>query len=267
MSRKIRYSGYSFASILTPAQILGANYYDHWQPSGLTGVNGDPILTWLSDGLNAATFTFGVGQRPTVLGAAINGYKAASFNGTTDYGQVLASTGMYNFMHDGSGGTIYAILRFNNLLNGEVYVLFQNLTSASGVGITLYNDSRTTKTNAIQSGVRNGSSSISFQESNNFWSSGQFDSMTHKLDVGNPTPLDRCISIINGGSEIKTNTQSGSPSLLNATGNLIIGSTNTGAGLAEMEVAEIIIADTITTPTQDSQMDLYLQNKYGTFPI
>jgi hypothetical protein len=268
MSRKIRYSGYSFDSLLTPATIFGANLYDWWRPEEITADNGDPQSTWVSQGVNGATFQAGSGQEPTVIDNAIGTHKALSFNGTTDFMEVPLSTGMYNFLHNALG-FIYMVFRINPASSSTLYPLLSNSGGGSGnIGIWFGHENRSTQNKAIRTVVARGvvGSLVALNlTGDNYFETQEYNVLFNIFDPQNATAADRNEVLVNFSNSVKNNTQANTPSMSDASFNLRLGELVNF--YTNMNLAEIGIIDTLPTAQQLTDLQTYLENKYGTFPI
>lgn len=271
MSRKITYYNYSRVGLLTPAQILGANYYDNWRAQDLVLSNGDPITSWTSVGNNAAVMTFGSGQEATYLTNRLNGYPSAQFNGTTDWMQVLGSTGMYNFLHYGGGHIIYVFKSNTGVTSRLLNNINNNGTSTPGF-VDLFQDN-SGNFRVLTFGVDNttGTSSyILFRDENpstlNF---NEWNVISKTHDPLNPTASDTLDMTLNWGTSLGSTSSVGTPVNTNAGANLIFGNRAIGGNnqYFDGELVEILIADTIPTPTQLADLETYYNATYGTFPI
>lgn len=271
MSRKIRYSGYSFASTLTPAQILGVNYFDNWRAEDLSLSNGDPITTWVSVGNNGATMSFQSGAEATYLTNRLNGYPSASFNGSTDWMRVIGSTAMYNFLHY-SGGHIIYVYQINT---GGTYRLLNNInnnsTSTPGFVDLLQNSSGNVRILTFGKDNTTGVGSYVFfrDENPSTLTFNEFSVISKQHEPLATTNPPRLEMTLNWGSNLISTSSGGAPSNTNAGSDLTfgrraIGSTN---HYFDGELVEILIANNVLTSQQKTDLQTFYNNKYGTPPI
>jgi hypothetical protein len=277
MSRRVTYFNSSFTSILTPDLIFGADLYDWWDYTDLATqsiAGGGQINTITSKGTNAGVFASSGTSRPASI-VGINGLNVADFDGVNDFMEVAASTGMYNFLHDGSLGTVILVNRINDAdpNNAQVLINNNNLTTTE-IGFSIIYDDRSSlsRSNLINNSITKGvtgqivSSNIT---NNDTYLTQQYNFFINKLDADASPAADRSALSINGGSEIKNNVETNAPVLTNATNNLTIGRrASFNDFLLKGQIPEIIILNSHPTPTQLTQLNAYYTNKYGsTFPI
>lgn len=270
MSRKIRYNGYSFASLLTPAQVLGANYYDDWDGADLGLTNGDPVPSWLSKGLNGATLLAGVGNEPTYE-SGVYSFPTVNGDGIGDFMDVASSTAMYKFLHSNQG-YIWAIFEVVGANPNALYpIVSTGGVASANVGYGLFYDDRSvaSRNNAILTIIQKGTlgTSYSLNTANNLYTPQEISIITNKIDIPN-TVADRNVFEYNYTTTSIGNSGGGSPSTANSSGNFTIFKDPTnGSFFANVRLARLIIADTVPTSTQLADMQTYLQATYGTFPI
>ena len=262
MSKRFTYYGGS--AILTPSQIFGANYYDHWDftnPSQLT-LSGSAI-DQCDSYTSARALTAGSSSRPTLVASQINGYSIARFTSPQRMG-VASSNNLYNFLHNSSGGAIFYILKQS--VNAGANSYFNNVADSASVGI--YSASIG---NAINAQANRGvTSTFAFRNYGAVGSNpySQFNFIVQVFDSANTTIADRGITIVNGGTPIKNNSDTLAPSSANASFNLAFGGVSGGSiNRFEGDLVEAIIINAIPTSTQITQLQAYFENKFGTFPV
>ena len=254
---------YFNAGNLTWASYFGANYYDHWRawdaPSlTLTGLLINQANSLTGSGRNMVSTG---GSRPTLINDPIIGKNCFGFDGTSDYMEVLGSTGLYNFLHDGAGGT--------------VIIVFKQVTTPSVVGVIAGNGwgTRGFRSQYINIGgvwavTHNGTSNFYINYTVPTYPLNQFHSMISTFDVAQPIAANKGSIIVNNGTASNNNATLGTPSILNAANNFTVGK---AAGLSSYflnaNVAEILIFDKVFTPTDIIVANTILTNDYGgTFP-
>jgi hypothetical protein len=275
MSRRVTYFNSSFTSILTPDLIFGADLYDWWDYTDLATqsiAGGGQINTITSKGTNAGVFASSGTSRPQSI-VGVNGLNVADFDGVNDFMEVAASTGMYNFLHNGSLGTVIAITKVTYTTEELGGLIINNTIIAStNIGYGMRYDNRASLGfakaifNYIVRGVIGTFASQNIE--NNFFDN-QYNMIIDKVDADSSPVADRSVISKNFGSEIKNNVASALPSVDNASSNMTIGR-NSGltSGYIKGQIPEIIILNSHPTPTQLTQLNAYLTNKYGgTFPI
>ena len=259
----------------TPDQIFGANLYDWWDFPDLAtqSITGGLIDSITSKGTNAGVFASSGTERPASI-VGVNGLNVADFDGVNDFMQVAASTGMYNFLHNGSLGTVIMINRIADAAPDNAQAFLNNNElgiSSIGFGINFDDRNSLSRNEVIANSITNGVNRVVTNISgNNQFPTQQYNMLMSKIDADASPVADRSIINTNGGIEIKNNTQTLAPSLLNATDNMTLGVVSNGGSLyLKGQLPEIYILNGIhPTPTQLTQLNAYLTNKYGgTFPI
>jgi hypothetical protein len=274
MSRRVTYYNSSYASILNPSQIFGANLYDWWDftDTSTQSITSGLINSITSKGTNAAVFSSSGTERPASI-VGVNGLNVADFDGVNDFMEVATSTAMYNFLHNGSLGTVIAITKVTYTTEELGGLIINNTIIASanrGYGLRYDNRTSLGFAKAIFSYIVRGvaGSFVSQNIENNFFDN-QYNLITDKVNANASPVADRSVISKNFGSEIKNNANTGAPSVANASVNMTIGR-NAGltSGYIKGQIPEVIILNSHPTPTQITQLNNYLTNKYGgTFPI
>ena len=257
---------YEIPDVPDLATILGANYYEDWDSR--LGVNdtAGAVSGWLSQGLNGGLLSASGVARPLLTTSAkLGGVDVIEFDGLSEYMAVAGSTADYNFLHDGSGGT--------------VIMVYEQISTPAIISVSLANTWNSigfrmgvTSSDLEFSIARNLSSLISFNLVSSAISNNEFNLKYDLYDVGNATLADRLETISNGTS-FKNNSTSGTPSSSDAAFDLTIGNEPLGGGATgnvkfKGQFARIVIADSILTPTQITQVQTRLIYDYGgSFPI
>lgn len=259
---------------LTMAKVLGPNYYDHWDAGNAATMSvdvGGEVNYIDSLGLNGARLESSGINRPMRITSPILGNSVIDFEGLSEYMEVLGSTGMYNFLHDGSGGTVIIVARVDDANPDNLQVLIGNSVNTSGIGfLTTFDDrSSLSRFDSIRNFVFNGSSGnppIFNDTGGNAFDTQQYNSLVNIIDAANVVAADRNFITING-VDYANNSENNSPTLANASGNLTVGQGITGAFNFKGQIAEIIIANAVLSPLKISQVQTILKDKYGNFPI
>ena len=266
MAKKFTYYG-SKKSILTPAEIFGANYYDDWDygDAATVSLTGALIDGVTSKGLNGAVFSSTGVNRPSLVSADINGYDVASFNGSSNYAQVAASTGMYNFLHNTNGGVVISIFKCENtaarLIGNRGGTAAPDTEPGVAVAITSASLPVSLVTNASPTGR------VSVNVHTTAVNVSKYHLFVNALDNNNATAAQRNDIIFDNNSE-KNNVENAAPSANNAGYNMTLGRrVRLNDQYLQGSVARVIIIDTIPTPTQLTQLNTYLTATYGTFPV
>lgn len=254
--------------------IFGANYYEDWDATlGISHTSG-LVNTWTSQGLNGGVFgNFGA-DRPSLVSSIELGKNVIEFDGVSENMNVPFSTGMYNFLHNGSGGCVIIVGYVDDAdpNNSQVILDSHNITT-NETGFSIRYDDRLSvpREDVILTSVAksvNSQPPISNVSTDNAFITQQYNSFVNVIDADNATAADRSAMVVNGGSEIKNNTNTFSPVLTNASRNLTLGRRATNLDFYfKGKIARILIVDTIPTPTQLAQVQARLTYDYGTFPI
>jgi hypothetical protein len=246
---------------LTPLKYFGANLYDWWDftDTSTQSITSGLINSITSKGTNAAVFSSSGTSRPASI-VGINGLNVADFDGVNDFMEVATSTTMYNFLHNGVGTVIIVC---KNVLDSTLKYILSNASGISFVGYRLLDGVGHVFVNFVS----NGSSNILINSSGIY--ADAYNYLINIIDPANATLSERSNLILNQGVENKNNVTSGVPSSSNASSNLTIGKIpNASANFFNENIAEIIILNSKSTPTQITQLNNYYTNKYGgTFPI
>lgn len=254
------------SSVLTPASIFGANYYDDWDAADLALTNGDPVSSWISKGLNGATMVAGSGNEPTYNTSTYT-FPTVESNGTTDFMQVLSSVSMYNFLKNEQGFVCF-IVRKKSDSNGAFLSNMNVLISSQRRGI--YYNTAASSTGVGQTyGQLIGGDNNLFMVNNrpiSTYNTIDLDCIYMTNDCDNPINSDRGTINVNFGADVNNNTNNIQPSTNNATGNLTLFK-DLGNLYGDWYLARLIISDTIPTTQQLTDLQTYLTTTYGTFPI
>lgn len=268
MSKRVTYFNSSRTSLLNPLQIFGTDLYEWWDFTDLSTqvITGGLIDQILSKGVNARLMVATGTERPaSIIGT--NGLPFADFDGVNDYMQVLGSTFRYNFMHDGSLGTSIFLAKFDAAAG--ILMFGNNQAGTPPVGwSSVAGGVNGNFSNNISRGVT-GTRAVQNLSASALHTSTNLNMFMFKVDADNVTAADRSIMSVNGGAEQKNNIQTFAPSLANATFNLNLGRDPVSGGFFfDGKIPEVMLLTTHPTPTQITQLNAYLTNKYGgTFPI
>jgi len=255
--------------------IFGANYYDHWRAwdAGSLTLTGSLVDSAASlSGSGRAMLSSGI-NRPSLITDATLGKNVFSFDGVSERMAVLASNGLYNFLHNGVGGVVISVFRVEDVNPDILYCLLDNNNiSTSSVGVSLLFDDRSSlsRNNTYREFIVGGTGSFTslIQSANGYIETQKYISLVSTFDADNATLADRSNIYVNDGLVLNNNSSSGVASIANASFSLTMGSASGGSLSAKINLAEVIIANTIPTPTQLSQIQARLAYDYGTtFPI
>jgi hypothetical protein len=245
------------------ATIFGANYLFDWNPdvSASLSVTGSAVDSIASVGLNTAAFTQSGAARPQLVANQINGKPVIRFDGATSFMEIAASTALFNFLHNSTGGTVIIVSRVDSL--GVANSLIANSVGATEVG------SRFIKrvSNKFGNIASNGTANVIDDSSTNDYANNQYNSTISIVDPANATANQRSFITLNGSTS-NNNAETSAPSSANAARDISMGRRHvTPFQYFNGDIARIIIVDAKATPTQQAQVQARLAFEYGTFPI
>jgi hypothetical protein len=251
------------------SDVFGANYLFDWNPdvSASLSVTGSAVNSIASVGINTAAFTQSGAARPQLVANQINGKPVIRFDGATSFMQIAASTALFNFLHNATGGTVIVI--FKSLTNGR-RVLGNRGGTAAGLDVNSGIFINITSTNGTNNRVWNTSPTgdVSTTTTADNTITGDFQSAVNIFDTSNATLDQRGTIILDGGAAVNNNTASATLSNTNAGFNFELGRrVRLNDSFFNGDVARIIIVDAKATPTQQAQVQARLAFEYGTFPI
>jgi hypothetical protein len=256
------------------SDVFGANYLFDWNPdvSASVSVTGSAVDSIASVGLNTAAFTQSGAARPQLVANQINGKPVIRFDGATSFMQIAASTALFNFLHNATGGTVIIVSKINVANPDNIQTILDNSnTNTANIGISISVDDRSSlsRNEVLRNFAFNGgASSVSNLSANDYFDTLQFNSLISINDAANATAADRSSLILNGGAAVKNNVLTNAPSSANSTDNMTMGRfSTTTANFLNGDIARIIIVDAKATPTQQAQVAARLAFEYGTFPI
>ncbi len=222
--------------------------------------NSGYVTTWYDQSGNArnATQTTAASQ-PRIVSAGVvdylNGKPAMFFDGSNDFLEVPSSTATFKFLHDGTKSFVTFLGRAGIINDPQLtYGLIDNLGgSSANTGFSLYFSDAPPNNNRIINLVgrsETGQPTLQSVSDNVFTSNAQVLA-TIKLDLANDITAEKNSIKINGGSELKTNTSTRTPSTANATFNLKFGIINTVLPLlGNIQESIFYASDQTTTRTQ-----------------
>jgi hypothetical protein len=252
------------------SDVFGANYQFDWNPDVSASVStsgGGALDSIASVGLNTAAFTQSGAARPQLVANQINGKPVIRFDGATSFMEIAASTALFNFLHNATGGTVIVI--FKNYLSGGTRVLNNRGTAATETasGFQVAISSSLEFLTAIFNNQVNVRVMTTLTPTNTVINSS-FQSSISIFDAANATLDQRGTIIVDGGTAVNNNTDNATISNTNAAYNMTLGRrVRLNDQYTVGDIARIIILDTKATPTQQAQVAARLAYEYGTFPI
>ena len=278
MGKRFIFAG-GYLSILEPTEIFGTDLYDWWDFTDnttltLSGSRIDAIDSKASGSTRQLTSTSA--NRPQIVSNQVNGLQVANFDGVSEFMKVPSSTALYNFLHDQSNGGMAILVSRLTDADPNTYYSFidNNNTTAANVGIRVSYDDRLSLprnnniTTSISRGVSGASNVTAAQNFDDIYETQQFNVITQIFDPLSGFALERLNTIVNFGGDNKGNVLTNAPSTANATFDLTVAASGgLTFGFLKGDISEIIITENQPTALQLTQVQSYLTNKYGTFPI
>jgi hypothetical protein len=260
------------ALVLNPQEIFLTNlhdWFDYTDDSTLTksGVLLDAIDSKATG--STRQFISTAGNRPDIVAAQVNGLQVARLDGVSEFMVINSSTGSFNFMHDGSnGGMILMVARVNSDTGSSQFLIGNNLDSSTLVGYGMQTNTSKYLASFIATGVASARASFNNTGTAMYADYNSFNVFSDIVDPANATAANRSKISSNFGSYFQNNTDTNTPSNSNASVNLFLGKkAGTNTLYASLDVAEIIIVKNQPTATQLVDLQTYIENKYGNFPI
>ena len=268
-----------------PSEIPGLHSW--WDASDAASVTLDSgRVSQLSDksgnGRHLTNTTSGSTQPSYVTGAR-NGLNVARFAAaSTQRLQVASSTATYKFLHDGTPCWWIAVNTFGTVSNPAAdYYLFSTATASSQIGADFgyydvgfgASDNNAAAVEAFRgvSGTyvavtANASFTATLTQYNNLLTPNTMLVSECALDLGNATASERIALRVNGGSEVKANTRTATPSTASASNNLTLGAAvNSGSFSAFLQgdVCELMLFNQQPTAAARDLIRRYLASKWG----
>ncbi len=260
--------------VIPPDVIFGADLYDWWDytdDATLTKSGVRVLSTASKKSGSTRAMTSLLATAPQIVTNQVNGKQVARFDGVSEFAQVAASTALYNFLHNATGGYVFIVQRFTN--GGVASRLLNNkggnspgldINSGIGESISLNND--------YVSFIRNTTAGTNVSQTttaNNTIIPNKFQYTASKYDASNATLAQRGGIAIDNGSIVQNNTDNATLSNTNAGYNLTLGRrVRLDDTYYKGDLCEIIITQNQPSSLQLTQMYNYAVNKYGSnFPI
>jgi len=223
-----------------------------------TRTNGVAFNDWLNKGSLGGTFSNATaGQRPLFATGLLNGHAGATFDATDDNLASSLAASSFTFMHDGTGSTIYSVVR--TATSGVRTIASTSTGSAASRGVghrintgfaaSFFMSDGT----ALRIAVNGAASSVS---------TNLFDIMSSTLDSATTPDLD---VEVNGASVATANAAAFSGLAPSAT--LVVGATPAAAFPLAGSLVCLLVYDVAHDAAQRAEVEAFLASKYGvTFP-
>lgn len=245
------------ASAAIPTEDL-AVFLDGDDTDGLlnaTRTDGVAFNDWLNKGALGGTFSNALpASQPLFTVGLLNGKSGASFSG--DYLTSSLPASSFTFMHDGSGSTIYIVIKTPS--SGTRSILTTaDVTGVPGFGFRYTTSARVNYyvgQGVLTIGVTSAASAINL---------GLFDILSASLDVDD-TP-DATVQA--NGSSIITGTNTNGFSSSDPQTSLVLGATGAGSTALTGDVLCVLVYSVSHSPARKAEIAAAISAKYGvTFP-
>lgn len=258
----------------TPARLNLALWLDASDSSTITHSSND-ITQWRDKSGNARHFsqTAGSGVQPKTNTTSQNGLNTVDFSADYLTSDNAAST--WNFLHDGTLYTAFAVVKFGNAADPNAfYGLFgTNAGSTNGViGCSIYFDDRAAvpRNEVVGHLVGNGLTTVGLREvinnnsANAFYSPNAYHLLEVYGDPSNGTAASRSTIWRDAAASAANNSHTNAPSSSNATYTAQIGAIGNNVGPMTGQIGEMFIAIGSLTAGEIASARSYLDTKWNT---
>jgi hypothetical protein len=223
--------------------------------SSITASGGD-VSQWNDKSGNSSNFTQGTGaSQPKTGTRTLNGKNVLDFDGTNDFLSCPSSTGLFNYLHNGTASTTFFVGVIDDP-TADRGLMSSGAESSDNVGVILYFQSNNKDLAAVARGVSGTNSGVIIDNVTLTPGAGFY--LTNKWDADNGTAANRYKVALNNGSFLGSNTTTNAPSTSNASKNMQIGSYNGAtSGNWNGAIGEVIFYDTAL-----SDGDILLNQQY-----
>jgi hypothetical protein len=223
--------------------------------------SGGAVSQWNDKSGNASNFTQGTGaDQPTTGSRTINGLNVIDFDGTNDYLLCPSSSGLFNYLHNSTGGTTFIVgirettggVMHGNGGGSSAQIGHYHAINASADTDLLITNGNAGLTSALQFGLTAMGTTAFY--------------LTNKWDANNATAANRLKESRNGAAFTGANIQTQAASNSNASHSLAIGADYTnGSANAFWNGAfgEIIFYEGILSSGDITDVQDYLATKWG----
>lgn len=241
----------------TPATIYGSNL-KLWLRAdlGIT-LNGGDVSAWANQGNAGGSFDQATAANQpawTSSDANLNGKPSVTFTAAnTDRLVSTLAASAWNFLHDGTGATLWVVTRLTNSANAALVATRTAAGASRGVIIT-----HVPASNAVQMLVSDGVTNVI----NVTGTANAAEPLSTVVLFTHLTTATPDAEIFYNPSTSSRGSGSGTPSASNAAFTMYIGSTATPANPLEGSIAEVIGVDTVDA-ARAAQVQSYLLARYG----
>jgi hypothetical protein len=221
--------------------------------SAFTPATSGFVASWYDQSGNGKTATqSSASVQPKIVDAGSlvteNGKPTIDFDGTNDFLEIESSNSSFNFLHNGTSCSLYAVSK-RIQTSSTISLLGNNAGNGSKIGYGIFyyaNDS-------LLSYITRGATGAAVE---NLSASGQDIEVQHlifdDIDADNSTASNRSILNISRGVDIKNNTLTNSPSTSNATHNMQIGASGSDGNPWYGNIQEVVIFNVSKSSNQSA---------------
>jgi hypothetical protein len=266
MSRRIINVGGSFLSTLNIADILGDQYLWDWDfgDNSQLDIDGVRINSVASKGLNSGSFAASGGARPQV--DIFKDIQCADFDGVSEFMDIANSTGLFNFLHNATGGFVIMIWVEKNLSTSSRILNNRGtggVETASGFQFSYINNIE-----AVIAAVLAGANQtvLRLESDGSTITQNDWAKAIIQTEPSKATLNERGELILNETS-FKNNTDNDNFVDVNAGYNFTLGRrVRLNDVYMNGKVARIIVGDGILSEEQKTKINTFISENYGTIP-
>lgn len=267
------YGGKGSLGYETPLDIFGGTNMKQWINFNRSSVQSGGNIIYASDlSGNSADLTQSMGaNRPSANTLGLNGKLTASFDGSTEYMTCTQAASYFNFLHNGTESTVWVIAKAGTSSNpNDAYGFIANGGAAgTNVGVAFTYDDRNilTRNNQLLAQVTNGTAAMPSltDNDNDSMTPNVFHYVRYELDADNGTAADRCLRVVDGVSQARTNVATQAVSGADASFIMNYGRLPTSGGILYMlgDIAEVIVLNRFATAGEITRIETYFNNEWG----
>lgn len=223
-----------------------------------TRTNGVAFDNWTNKGLLGGVFANATAtQRPLFSASLVNGRSGATFDGTDDRLVSSLPASSFRFMHDGTGSSVYAVLRTSSTAIQTVVATSSGSGAQAGIGQRI--NTGLAASFFMSDGV---SLRLNSTAAAATIVSGAYNVFSSTLAVGDTPDL---TLRVNGASVASAS--AAAFGAVDPFGTLHLGSTSAGSLTFNGQIVAVLVYDVAHDATQRAAVLAALAARYGTFPV
>lgn len=240
-----------------PALWLDGDDIDGQRNSTL--VNGQALASWINKGsLGGSMDQATVGLRPLFAASLLNGKGGATFDGVDDRLNSTLAASAFKFLHDGTGGSIYAVFRTN--VSAAMVLASTRGSAGTSRGLTIGTNTLFRAQTSMSDGV---AIQASVTGASNSLATNKFDVYASRLASAASPDLRVAVNGVSVGSVDAT-----AFSALDPAATLVLGANATPGAFLAGDVACLLAYAADQSDAELSALQDFFQQKYGvTFPV